>query len=386
MALLACVLGVLAALVGCGGEEQDAPASQPRLPLTAFERHRGEPWTTLAEETAYLRELDRRSERIRIAEVGRSGEGRPIRLVVAGPARTRAEIAAGASALFVCTQHGDEPAGREACLQRLRDHAAGGDRSTLLFIPTANPDGVAVNTRGTAAGTDMNRDHLELGTAEAAFIAAVMRDYRPDLLGDLHEYRLEGAEAVLFQPPDRAHPNTDAEVRDLSGTAVRTYLAPALGAGGFRTGDYVTGGTPSPGVLLPMAGLRHTAAALVETPRRGALSPVRRVAAQRTAIDALARMLRERGRTLAAATDGARRRAAAGQGRAAADGGATCAFRLSDPEFAAVRDRLALDGVRARRDGTSWLVPLAQPAAPVVPVLLGPDAPEDLPEGQTVAC
>ena len=393
--VLALVTLVLAALTGCASGDGDARDAATQLPRTPFEQRGGEPWTTLEEERRFLRELDRRSERVRVAEIGTSGDGRALRLVVVGPPRTRVEIAAGSSALFVCTQHGDEPAGREACLQRLRDHAAGDDASSLLFIPTANPDGVAAGTRFNASGADVNRDHLELGTPEARFIAGVFRSYQPDVLGDMHEYRRSGADSVLFQPPDRVHPNADRAVGELSGTAVTRYLAPALDASGFRTGDYVSGGVPDPGVLLPMAGLRHTAAALVETPRRGSLSPARRVAAQRTAIAALARMLRERAAQLRAGTGGSRRRAASAGGARAASGSAggfagddpgPCGYGLSETQYDQVRGTLALQGVRAVRAGTSWVVPLAQPARPVVPLLLDPDAPAELTAARPVPC
>jgi hypothetical protein len=171
-----------------GGEPTQPPAETGPLTIkTGFESRNGSGWTTLAEEQTFLRNLDAASDRVSVAEIGRSVQGRPIQLVTVGAPRTKAEIAAGSSVLFVCTQHGNEPAGREACLKGARDFAST-EATTVLVVPTANPDGFAANTRHTATGADMNRDHHRLNQPESRALSAVMRDYKPDLLGDMHEY------------------------------------------------------------------------------------------------------------------------------------------------------------------------------------------------------
>lgn len=116
---------------------------------TGFESSDGELWTSLREEQDFLRRLDGASNRVRVSTVGRSVDGRPIQLVAVGAPRTRRQIAAASSVLFVCAQHGSEPAGREACLQMARDAAGGMRSSTLLIVPTANPDGLAKDERET---------------------------------------------------------------------------------------------------------------------------------------------------------------------------------------------------------------------------------------------
>ena len=168
-----------------------APAEASyRLPRTGFEISEGARWTSQPEEQAFLR--GRRPGQ-------RPGLGRPDRHDPAGPPAPTGSIGARHAmtrVLLICSQHGDEPSGRDACLTTVRDLAFARDgetrkllsRTRFLVVPTANPDGRAADTRGNADGVDINRDHIALKTAEGRAMAAVMRDQRPDIIYDLHEY------------------------------------------------------------------------------------------------------------------------------------------------------------------------------------------------------
>jgi protein MpaA len=81
--------------------------------------------------------------------IGRSVRGRPIYGYLLGPPGGRAVLVVG------CTD-GDEPAGMAivTALRRL-EPPIGVD---LWFIPTINPDGVAVGATGNAHGVDLNRN------------------------------------------------------------------------------------------------------------------------------------------------------------------------------------------------------------------------------------
>lgn len=375
-----------------------APAEPPAIALeTGFEARGGSTWTSQPEEQSYLRALDAASSRVSVAEIARSVENRPIQLVTVGAPRTKAEIAAGSSILFVCTQHGNEPAGREACLEGARTQANASDATTILIIPTANPDGVAHTNRHNADGVDINRDHLTLRTPEARAIAAVIRDYKPDLLGDMHEYSTSGASRVLFADPERYHLNIDAEVKQTAATLLRSYVVPAETSAAFGTGLYSSGNEEADEtVLRQQSALRHTPSLLVETPRLGTLSPLRRVKAQSAAIGATIRMIRENTSALAATTAAAQRRAtaegAAGDQRYYYTSPNTysdtppCGYRLTDSQYRSVQGTLALHGVSATPEGGTWIVSAAQGAQPDIGLLLDSRAPHEVSAGQRLAC
>ncbi|TMH10506.1 MAG: peptidase M14 [Betaproteobacteria bacterium] len=99
--------------------------------------------------------------------------------------------------LLIGQQHGDEPAGSEALMVIAQELARGAlqpllDRVNVLVLPRANPDGAQGNFRVTASGIDANRDHLLLKTPEAQAQAQLIRDYRPVVVIDAHEYTVVG--------------------------------------------------------------------------------------------------------------------------------------------------------------------------------------------------
>ncbi len=378
-------------LAGCGTDEDEILKLR-----TGFELRAGEEWTSLPEEESFLEELDATSDRVTVTEVGRSVQDRPIRLITVTDADVQAEIADGSSVLFVCTQHGTEPAGREACLAVARDVAADESAGTVLIMPTANPDGVADVDRLNADGMDMNRDHAILETPEAAAIARVIRDYKPDVLSDFHEYQEPGASKVLLSNPDRLHLNVDPRIQALAARTNR-YAESTLAAGDFDTGLYPSSGPHADeGVMRQQAALRHSPSLLVETPRRGTLSPVERVAAQRVAMNGVFDMMRGRRREIAAATAAAAR-AAVDEGRDGDDryyyrsptdysDAPPCGYTLSDDAYRTVQRRFELHDVKAAASGDSWTIRSAQPAQPMIGLLLDERAPHPLAVGAPIAC
>src|SRR4051794_25679211 len=311
-------------------------------PRTGFEQSDGAAWTTHEQELKFLAAVDQGSARAAISVIGRTAQNRPLHPVRLGypaprdaaPARTQPTL------LFVCSPHGNEPARPEACPTTLRDLAFGANdallsRANILFVPAANPDGRAADTRENSKGTDINRDHLNLVSPEARAIARVVRDYQPDMSVDLHEYGpsvpvLYDDEVLYLWPRNL---NTDQRVHDLAVDLAQKYMKADSEKAGYTVDEYgqyeVAGndihqeaGDADEGILRNLMGLRHALGILVETrvdadPRNGpdeltseAAVNRRRVAAHMATVHGALRFLAERGDEAATTTAGAMARKA----------------------------------------------------------------------------
>ncbi len=277
----------LVKLVLCALALSVAGTGQALAQETGFEARGGADWTTAEEEQHYLAQLDEAERRLEVSQIGTTKQGRPIQLVQVDARRPRPQerVARRSSILFVCSQHGDEPSGREACLQLMRDVATSDDpelvadlrRTTLLFIPNANPDGRAANTRENADGVDVNRDHLAYATNEGRAIGETVRDYKPDLVHDLHEFNSVPEvydRQLLYLWPRNL--NADQTVHDLSEQLSTEYVKEGVEEAGYSTGVYgiwlrngqplaQVAGDQDERILRNSSGLRHSLGILVET-------------------------------------------------------------------------------------------------------------------------
>ncbi|WP_180289275.1 MULTISPECIES: M14 family metallopeptidase [Streptomyces] len=406
-ALTLTAAAIVASLVTVPAHASDAP------PRTGFEQSNGARWTTQPEEQDFLAAVDQATDRVSVASIGSTAQGRPLQLVRIGNHRAEHRV------LLVCSQHGDEPSGREACLTTIRDlaYATDGrtrrflDRTTVLVVPTANPDGRAADTRGNSDGVDINRDHIALQTAEARALAAVVRDQRPDVVYDLHEYGATPPyyDKDLFDLWPR-NLNTAAAVHDEAETLSLSYVRPAAESAGYSTGTYgiwtdpVTGdpikqtaGDGQERILRNMSGIKHGVGLLIES-RVDALTDEeqadeslnnrRRVKSQLAALKGLFAFAGER----RAAVESATRRALLAGWRDEGPvylGGADndpaepsemiqdppCGYRLTAGQYTEVKDELALHGVRVRKEATGAYVPLRQSLRALVPLLFDERAP-----------
>lgn len=393
-------------------------------PQTGFEKRAGASWTTHEEELAFLEAIARGSKRVRLEVVGRTEQGRPLHLVTLGQ-----RSAAQASVLFLGSQHGNEPAGRETSLALVRDLAFTTDPAlvrqlsaqAVLVVPSANPDGRQANSRGNSAGVDINRDHLALTQPESRAIAKLLRDRGPDVVLDLHEYGpgvpvLYDDEILYLWPRNL---NVDERVYELSKALALDFIAPGAQAAGFTADEYglykaagqvvtQTAGDEDEGICRNAVGLRHCLGILVESavqmdPRNGpgeVLSQpavnLRRVASQTQVTRDTLRFLREKGGLARAASKGAPRRSITATDEdhvffGGADNDPPEPEQIADPPPTAysltpsqqreVADVLALYGVRGTRRGSEFRIDMAQAARPMIPLLLDPRGRRHVVEG-----
>ncbi len=257
VALGAALALALSSSLIAGGAADAEPKAEPRLRdalaaapddlKTPFETSNGASWTTYPESVRFLRDLDARSERVRVATIGRTGQNRAIQMTAVGlPAPQTVEAAAaGSVALFVCSVHGDENSGREACMQMARDLAFTTDaaltrflRNTTVLFVNVNPDGWVADTRENAAGIDINRDYMALATPEAQALTKVIRDWNPDVLNDLHEYgpsQYYRTDLLHLWPRNR---NVDPTLHDLAQQMSTDYSAAQVTSLGYTAGIY----------------------------------------------------------------------------------------------------------------------------------------------------
>ena len=245
------------------------PAAAPALAADAVP----DEWLTVAERSSFqatssydetvelLRRLADASPAIHLESFGRSGMGRPLPLVVVSADRAFTPAAATATGkpivLIQSCIHAGEVDGKDASLMMLRDWALGRRelprQAIVLFAPIYNVDGheqvspfnrpnqdgpvAGMGVRTTAAGIDLNRDHLRLASPEARAMIGLFSAWRPHLHCDNHVTDGVDHAWVLTWAVAEA-PQLDAS---LDGW-IRAHLPPALAAtaqAGHPNGRYV---------------------------------------------------------------------------------------------------------------------------------------------------
>ncbi len=237
--LVAALLVLLSLAAAC-------PAAQS--PATVAEKSNFTATTKHVEVVDFCQRLAKLSPLVRLSELGVSGEGRKLpMLVVADPPVASAAEAKKSGKLVVLLLgniHAGEVDGKEALLMLARDLATAKERPllknlVLLVVPNFNPDGgdklaktnrpwqagpPEVGTRTNAQGFDLNRDFVKLESPEVRALVRCLNEWDPAVVidthttnGSYHRY------AITYDGP--RHPATDARLCDF----VNDTLLPEVG-------------------------------------------------------------------------------------------------------------------------------------------------------------
>ena len=222
------------------------PAAEWHCDATPAEFHRFAALSSTAQMWGYLRRLAQRyPRRVRLEVVGRSERGVPLVAVQVG------EATAPLRALLFAQQHGNEPAGKEACLLLARELVAGSlapllEHLMVWLVPQVNPDGAAAQQRLNAAGLDLNRQHPLLRAPEQRALYGLFHRVRPHLTIDMHELCVEKARfaahgimaAYDLMAEGPTHLNLSPELRAL-GQRLLEHVARRLHERGFAFHRYL---------------------------------------------------------------------------------------------------------------------------------------------------
>jgi hypothetical protein len=347
-------------------------------------------WLTVAEKTdfratssydqtmVYLHHLEAAApELIRVTDFGRSGQGRPLPLVIVssdGAFTPEAAAATGKPILLIqsCI-HAGEVDGKDATLMVLRDIALGlrpelAEGAVALFAPIYNADGhenvsiynrsnqngpvEGMGYRATANGVNLNRDFMRLVSAEAKALAQLVATWNPHLHVDNHVTNGSDHAWVLTWSVDEA-PSLAPQVDAWVGCHLPKVLA-EIEAGGHPSGPYVnlvSRSDPTAGMIWDIAQprystgyfpLRNRASILIEM---HAHKPFRdRVLANRAFIDELIAEVGRSGKALVRAVEQA-------EAATVAMGGAD-----AEPSEIVVRWKIAEDGEQITWPAYDWSI------------------------------
>jgi dipeptidyl-peptidase 4 len=188
-----------------------APLARAQEPRTVAERTDYRATSRHADVIAFCEDLAKKSPVVRLADMGTSGEGRKLPLIIiADPPIGSAAEARKSSKLIVYAQaniHAGEVDGKEALLMLARDIALDPAKPLLkdliiILCPDFNPDGNeqidpknrpwqvgptdGVGVRTNAAGLDLNRDFVKLESPEVRALVKLINQWDPAMVIDCH--------------------------------------------------------------------------------------------------------------------------------------------------------------------------------------------------------
>jgi hypothetical protein len=180
------------------------PAGVPSVlagqsPTTPLEDSGHQQFTTHDGMVRYLTQLQAVAPDMALDVYGRSLQGRELLVATFSRPRVNSALEAHATGrpivLLAANAHGYNYLIRESLLHLSRDLGTPGtdlnailDHVVVLVVPSLNPDGVELDTRPNAAGSDLNRDYMTLDQPEsAAFVGRLLNGWDPHLFVDGHD-------------------------------------------------------------------------------------------------------------------------------------------------------------------------------------------------------
>jgi len=212
--------------------------------------------TSYDELTAFINQLDSKSDLLKADIIGKSVEGRNIYALKFsssefGKDKDKIKV------LFFAQQHGNEQSGKEGALLLARELLKPGnrylfDKIDFALIPQMNPDGSEANKRRNGHDADLNRNHLILTEPETIALHNLFDRYLFEVNMDVHEYSPYGDDWEKYGYRKNAditvgtttNINISKEIRDLSETGYLPFIENYLSARKFSFFEYSPGGPP----------------------------------------------------------------------------------------------------------------------------------------------
>ena len=157
---------------------------------------------------------------------------------------------------------------RESCMILARELAFTDDpdmldflsHTTVLLVVTLNGDGRAADTRGSSTGQDLNRDHSLLREPETKALAAMLRDYTPDVAVDGHNG--DNEDLPVLGP---RHLNVfEGIYSGAKNGLIESWLYDNAAVRGWYAGPYSNGGASQETILRNTFGLKNIVGMLSE--------------------------------------------------------------------------------------------------------------------------
>lgn len=228
-------------------------AQQITLPL---EKNNYQKVTSYDDLTAFVQQLDKESDLLKVETIGQSVQGRNLYALkfsssVFGKDKSKIKI------MFHAQQHGNEQSGKEGALLLAQtllkpENKHLFDKIDFAIIPQVNPDGSEQNKRRNGNSIDLNRNHLLLTEPETMALHRFFDKYLFEVSMDVHEYSPYGGEWEKYGYRKNAdvtlgtttNPNVSEKIRELSNAGLFPYWAKYVSVNNFSSLVYAPGGPP----------------------------------------------------------------------------------------------------------------------------------------------